>query len=89
MKISIAYAAGSDSFWQELDLTAPITAEQALQQSRLPGTFSDLDLTTLKVGIFGKVCPKNKTLAEGDRVEVYQPVSSQMADEDDDDDDQE
>ena len=87
MKISIAYAAGSDSFWQELDLTAPITAEQAVQQSRLPDTFSDLDLSTLKIGIFGKVCPKNKTLEEGNRVEVYQPLSSQMSDDNDDDDD--
>ena len=87
MKLSVAYAAGKDSFWQELELDSPITAEQAIQQSRLSSTFAELDLNQLKVGIFGKVCPKNKPLEEGDRVEVYQPVIAKASDDDDDDDD--
>ncbi|MFT6986033.1 MAG: putative ubiquitin-RnfH superfamily antitoxin RatB of RatAB toxin-antitoxin module [Psychromonas sp.] len=86
MKLSVAYAAGRDNFWQELDLKAPITVDQAIQQSRLAATFSELDLSDLKVGIFGKVCPKNTQLEEGDRVEVYQPIIAKESDDDDDDD---
>lgn len=85
MKLSVAYAAGRNSFWQELELDSPITIEQAIQKSRLPATFSELDLSQLKVGIFGKVCPKNSPVEEGDRVEVYQPIIAKVSDDDDDD----
>lgn len=87
MKLSVAYAAGGDSFLQDLELDAPVTAEQAITQSRLLSTFTDLDLAKLKIGVFGKVCKKNKELEEGDRVEVYQPTIAQEIDDDDDDED--
>ena len=86
MKLSVAYAAGSDSFRQELDLPEPVTAEQAIAQSRLLSSFSELDLDKLKIGIFGKVCKKSQQLEEGDRVEVYQPTLVQEIDDDDDED---
>lgn len=87
MKLSIAYAAGSDSFWQELDLPEPITAAQAIAQSRFNDEFPSIDVTALKLGIFGKVCPQKKLLEEGDRVEIYQPVTAKAKDLHDDDDD--
>lgn len=86
MKFSVAYAAGSDSFRQELDLPEPVTAEQAIAQSRLLSSFSELDLDKLKIGIFGKVCKKSQQLEEGDRVEVYQPTLIKEIDDDDDED---
>lgn len=86
MKFSVAYAAGSDSFRQELDLPEPVTAEQAITQSRLLSSFSELDLDKLKIGIFGKVCKKSQQLEEGDRVEVYQPTLIKEIDDDDDED---
>lgn len=86
MKFSVAYAAGSDSFRQELDLPEPVTAEQAITQSRLLSSFSELDLDKLKIGIFGKVCKKSQQLEEGDRVEVYQPTLVKEIDDDDDED---
>lgn len=89
MKLSVAYAAGSASFWQEIDLPSPITAQEAIEQSKLLSEFTELDLTQLKLGIFGKACPKNKQLEAGDRVEVYQPIicTSSTLDDDDDEDD--
>ena len=87
MKLSVAYAAGSDSFWQEIELQSPATAQQAIEKSNLLSEFPELNLAKLKMGIYGKVCPKNKQLEEGDRVEVYQPVTAVSADLDDDDDD--
>ncbi|MGB5446749.1 MAG: RnfH family protein [Psychromonas sp.] len=89
MKFSVAYAAGSASFWQELESPEPITAEQAIRRSKLLSEFSDLDLQKLKIGIFGKVCKKNQEIAEGDRVELYLPVTAKDPDEDDDDDEDE
>ena len=87
MKFSVAYAAGADSFWQELELAEPVTAEQAILQSRLLSAFSDLDLAKLKIGVFGKVCKKTQELEEGDRVEIYQPTLVKELDDDDEDED--
>lgn len=87
MKFSVAHAAGSVSFWQELAATEEITAQQAIQQSRLLSEFPALDLTKLKIGIFGKACKTDQILQEGDRVEVYLPTLVQDIDDDDDDDD--
>lgn len=92
MKISVAYAAGSDSFWQELEVEEGLTAGQAIEQSRLLSTFIDLNIADMKLGIFGKVCSKNQKLSQGDRVELYQKLSSTFLepegiDDDDDDDD--
>lgn len=86
MKFSVAHAAGSDSFWQELESPEELTVEQAIQQSRLLGSFPKLDLDKLKVGIFGKVCKKTQAVQEGDRVEIYLPTVVQDIDDDDDDD---
>lgn len=84
MKFSVAHAAGLASFWQELESAEPVTAEQAIQQSRLLSGFPELDLKTLKIGVFGKVCKKNQQLEDGDRVEVYLPIMAKKADDDDD-----
>ncbi len=86
MKFSVAHAAGSASFWQELDSPIDITAEQAIQQSRLLIEFPDLDITQLKIGIFSKVCKLSQAVQEGDRIEVYLPAIIHDLDDDDDDD---
>ena len=87
MKFSVAHAAGSRSFWQELESTEELTAEQAIQQSKLLADFPELDINKLKVGIFGKACKLSQAITEGDRVEVYLPTLVKDIDDDDDDDD--
>jgi len=86
IKFSVAHAAGSNSFWQELESADTLTVEQAILQSRLLSDFPALDLKKLKMGIFGKVCKKTQAVQEGDRVEVYLPTVVQDIDDDDDDD---
>ena len=86
MKFSVAHAAGSVSFWQELESVDQLNAEQAVLQSRLLNEFPDLNLKKLKIGIFGKVCKLTQAIQEGDRVEVYLPAIVQDIDDDDDDD---
>jgi len=86
MKFSVAHAAGSHSFWQELETSESLTLEQAIHQSRLLKEFTDLDITQLKVGVFGKVCKTTQLLQEGDRVEIYLPAITQDIDDEDDDD---
>ena len=89
MKCSVAYADRNVSFRQDLELPEPITAEQAILKSKLLTEYSELDLTVLKIGVFGKVCKKDQLLIEGDRVEIYLPIRAKDKNEDDDDDDDE
>ena len=84
MKFSVAHAAGSTSFWQELESAEDITVQQAIEKSKLLDDFPTLDLETLKVGIFGKVCKLTQILQEGERVEVYLPAVVHEIDDDDD-----
>lgn len=86
MKFSVAHAVGSASFWQELESSKNITAQQAIQQSRLLSEFPRLDLNKLKIGIFGKTCKQTQAIQEGDRVEVYLPTLVQEPDDDNEDD---
>ena len=85
MIFSVAHASGSASFWQEIEIEASLTAEQAIHHSKLLSEFPTLDLDILKVGIFGKVCSLSQIIQEGDRVEVYLPAL--VKDDDDDSDD--
>ncbi|GLS92524.1 hypothetical protein GCM10007916_35960 [Psychromonas marina] len=84
MKFSVAHAAGSASFWQELESDNELTVEQAIQQSRLLSEFPALDINKLKIGVFGKACKKSQAVEEGDRVEVYLPAIVHDIDNDDD-----
>lgn len=84
MKFSVAHAAGSASFWQELESPSELTVEQAILQSRLLSEFPTLDINKLKLGIFGKVCKISQQIQEGDRVEVYLPAVVHEIDDDDD-----
>jgi len=38
--------------------------------------FASLDLSSLAVGIFGVVVERSRVLADGDRVEIYRPLSA-------------
>lgn len=84
MKVSIAYAAEHQSFWQEIEIEEESTALHAIKQSRLEQTIDNLVVESLKIGIFGKVCTKTKTLNEGDRIEVYQPLTAENRQDEDD-----
>ena len=85
MKISVAHARGAKGNWYQLDLPEPVTAQEALKASPVFQHYPDLDLATHRIGIFGKFCTAETELKEGDRVEIYLPVTRQ-ADEDEDDD---
>jgi putative ubiquitin-RnfH superfamily antitoxin RatB of RatAB toxin-antitoxin module len=48
----------------------------AVELSKITEQFPDIDLATIKVGIFGKAVtkPKEQVLQSGERVEIYRPL---------------
>ena len=57
-----------------LRLPAGATVNEALRESGLLLRHPEIDLAVQKVGVWGKLCPLDHALRDGDRVEVYRPL---------------
>lgn len=75
MKASVIYANESDQMWLDVDLASDATILCAITQSGMVNLFPEIDLNLQKVGVFGKIKPLDTPLSEGDRVEIYRPIT--------------
>jgi len=74
MRVEVAYAKPDVQVLLEQDVPEGATVEEAIRLSGILERFPEIDLSTQKVGVFGKVTPLTKTLQERDRVEIYRPL---------------
>jgi putative ubiquitin-RnfH superfamily antitoxin RatB of RatAB toxin-antitoxin module len=75
IRVEVAYALPTEQVIIELYVDDGATIEEAVQLSGILEHYPDIDLEKLnKVGIFGKLAKLDKTLNEGDRVEIYRPL---------------
>jgi uncharacterized protein len=76
INVEVSYALPHKQQIIALQVEPGCSAYDAAVQSGISQQFSDLDLETAKLGIFGKVVsrPKQEGLKEGDRVEIYRPL---------------
>jgi hypothetical protein len=74
MKVEVAYAKPEVQVLLEEEVPEGATIEEAIRRSGILERFPEIDLSTQKVGIFGKIAPLDKTLQERDRVEIYRPL---------------
>lgn len=58
-----------------VELAPQATVLQALQASGLAGVSTDLDLRAAAVGIWGRKASLEQPVREGDRVEIYRPLT--------------
>jgi len=58
-----------------LEVAEGATVLHALRESRLLERHPQIDLASAKVGVWGRVAPLSQVLREGDRVEVYRPLT--------------
>lgn len=76
MRISVTYAEATQQKWLELEVPDETTAEDAIRLSGLLEQCPEIDLQTNKFGVFGKVVKPAQPLKEGDRVEIYRPITA-------------
>lgn len=76
MKVSVAYAEASKQLWLRLDVEEGCSVEQAINESGILTRCPEIDLETQKVGIFGKAAKLDAALQEGDRIEIYRPITA-------------
>lgn len=93
MNIGVCYAEADRQVWLRLETPDGSTVEQAIRHSGILQRFPEIDLGQQKVGVFGKLVKLDAPIKEGDRIEIYRPITAdpktvrrRECDEDDDDD---
>ena len=76
MHIAVAYADKFKRTWLKLDVPDGSTVQQAIEHAGLLKQFPDLDLSQQRVGIFGKFTKLDARVKDGDRVEIYRPITA-------------
>ena len=89
MKVSVTYALPDRQTWLDVEVDEHATVRDAIEASGIIRAFPSLDLSTQKVGVFGKAVALEARLEAGQRVEIYRPITADpmllrsTADEDD------
>ncbi len=76
MHIGVAYADKFKQTWLKLDVPEGSSVKDAIERSGLLGQFPEIDLSKNKVGIFGRIVKLDTPLADGNRVEIYRPITA-------------
>ena len=76
--VDVVFALPERQTLRRVVLPAGSTVGDALAASGLAEEFRKLD--SGRVGIFGKTVPVDRTLCEGDRVEIYRPLRADPKD---------
>ena len=74
INIEVAYALPDEQVILSLEVSEDCTVEEAIKRSGILETYPQIDLSTDKVGIFGKMCKLNATLRNKDRIEIYRKL---------------
>ena len=72
--VEVAYATPQRQLIIALSVPEGTTAIQAARRSGISDEFDGLTLEPDMLGIFGRPCPPDQALREGDRVELYRPL---------------
>lgn len=75
MKIAITYALPQRQILLDIELPDGATIQDAINRSGILKQFPDINLEMQKVGIYGKVGKLDTVLNDGDRVELYRPIT--------------
>ena len=76
MHVGVAYADKFKQTWLKLDVPDGSTLRDAIERSGLLDQFPEIDLEVNKVGIFGKLTKLDAKVNDGDRVEIYRPITA-------------
>lgn len=95
MNVGVCYAESDRQLWLRMEVPDNSSVEQAIHHSGILQRFPEIDLSTQKVGIFGKLVKLDTAVKEGDRIEIYRPIIAdpktvrrrRIGTEDDEDDD--
>ena len=74
LEIEVVYGLPDKQALKKMNVQNGCTAREAVCQSGLDEIFSELDLQTAPLGIFGKSVKDETLLRDKDRIEIYRPL---------------
>jgi len=74
--IEVTYAEPHRAIVKIYRLMLPATIQDALRLAAADPEFAGIDLAGSAVGIFGRVSALSQALVDGDRVEIYRPLTA-------------
>ena len=75
MKVRVTYALPQRQLSIPIDLPESSTVSDAIKRSGILERFPAIDLEKQKVGVFGKFVKLDAAVADGDRIEIYRPLT--------------
>ncbi|WON75924.1 RnfH family protein [Serratia sp. UGAL515B_01] len=76
IRVEVVYALPERQYVRQVQLAEGCSVEQAIKVSGLLELRRDIDLANNKVGIYSRPAKLDDLLADGDRVEIYRPLSA-------------
>ena len=76
IEVEVAYARPDAQVIISLRVAGGTTVEAAIRASGILERFPEIDLGRHRVGVFGKLAERDRTLEAGDRVEIYRPLAA-------------
>ncbi|MEQ1530580.1 MAG: RnfH family protein [Methylococcales bacterium] len=76
MNVGVCYAEADRQLWLRLEVPDGSTVQQAIELSGVLKQYPHIDLSSQKVGIFGKLAKLDAAVKEGDRVEIYRKITA-------------
>lgn len=74
--LEVAYATPERQAIVKTTVAAGTSLIDAVRQSDILRLFPDLDIETADMGIWGKVKPKTTVPEDGQRIEIYRPLTA-------------
>ncbi len=76
LRIEVAAALPDRQVVVPLNLAAGATVEQAIEAAGLASKLPGFEIDKRRCGIFGRLCRPDRVLVDGDRVELYRPLTA-------------
>jgi len=74
LDVEVCYALPTEQRIFALEVPVDCDVEQAIKRSGVLEAYPQIELDTVKVGIFGKMCKLDATLRDRDRIEIYRKL---------------
>lgn len=72
--VEVSYGLPDEQLILSVEVPEDCIVEEAIKRSGILEHFPQIDMSTDKCGIFGKICKLNANLHEKDRIEIYRKL---------------
>ena len=80
MRVTVAVALAARQEVIEIELAQGATVADAVAAARLPERFPGIDFAAMTLGVWSSAATQSTALREGDRVELYRPLTADPKD---------